>query len=894
MNRNLKIIFIFLGFVIPYLLIFRVFFKNGSLAFGDAPFFIPENLKELFNFPFTWNFRHDNFGSPQFYILWLYLPTYVYGILNHYLGISNDILIRLIFYFPATILAIFGTWKFIGKFNQNIYGKFLGSFLYGFNTYFLMLIDGGQVGVALAYGIFPLTVLAILNYLEKLNIRNYLFALFSFFLLLNIDLRVGFIAILFCLLTWIIISKTKKWTVLLTRFVILGLSILGLCLFWVLPTLLNFFSNNFVSMNTNDNFINLTNSFFLFQPHFPFNQFGKLSPTPFYFCFLLIIILGNLIFLSKFKKNEIKLILNFSLLFLLFVFISKGGSDPLGEIYIWIINNITGGIAFRDASKFYTPLILTGGVLLSFTISSFEKIFKNKILFIGITVLIYGYLLLLIYPAILGNLSGVLGQLNQTRDNDYQQIFNKLSQDQSFFRSLYIEEKPAKFYSTFEKSVISANSLYKERPFASMIVGKYDLYNFLHNRQLKQWFNLLGIKYIFVPENERKKILTTEEKIEKQKFLNFIDGISLLNKINWHLSFSGYINNEIMPHIFAQKKVFFVVGGEDIYNSLLNIKNFNLSNQGFVFLEQGKVNPEDLQKIDPEDMLLIFINKNNNDLLMSFFQEKMISINNALENQWKFRSSEEYLAWKYDLLLNDIESYEFDYGKGVAFSTVINEKIKFKLNVSQDDNYYLSLRYTNATSSAGIKVSLIGKEYDLLNETPQMFKWSILGPLSLKKGEVSLEMINKGGFVMINTLGIIPKNDFLKKEQMINNLINKTKIIYLKENENISEIIPYLQANYLPVDYNQVNPTKYSVRNLSKNAKWLVFSDHYDRRWQVNGNLNFPFYSMINGFYLKNTSSDFDLNFSPQKDVKTGIILSLVTLISIIVNVVYIKWRKND
>lgn len=893
MNRNLKIIFIFLGFAIPYLLIFKVFFKDGSLAFGDAPFFTPENLKELFNFPFIWNFRHNNFGTSQYPILWLYLPTYVYGFLNHFLNLGNDFLIRAVFYFPATILAIVGAWKFIGKFNQNIYGKFIGSFLYAFNTYFLMLIDGGQVGVVLAYGIFPFTSLNLLNYLEEINLKKYLFSLISIFVLLNVDLRIGLIAILLSFFLWLIVTGTRKWIRLLFKLFLMGLSILGLSLFWVLPTLLNFSSNNFISVGINDNFINLTNSFFLFQSHFPLNQFGKLSPTPFYFCFLLMIILGNLFFLPKFKKIESKLILNFSLLFLLFVFISKGGSNPLGEIYIWAINNMIGGVAFRDASKFYIPLILISGVLLSFTISSFEKIFKNTILLIGIIILIYGYLLLLIYPAILGNLSGVLSQLNQTKENDYQQIFNKLNQEQTFFRSLYIEEKPAKFYGTFEKPVISANTLYKERPFASMIVGKYDLYNFFHNQQLKQWFNLLGIKYVFFPENERKKILTTKEKIERQKFLSFVDEKISFNKINWQLSFPGYINNESMPHIFAQKKAFFIIGGEDIYNLFLKIPNFKLQNQGFIFLEDGKTEPSNLQKIDPEDMLLIFFNKNNNDLLMSFFQKEMISINKALENQWKFRSSEEYLAWKYDLLVNEIESYEFDYGKGVAFSTVTNEKIKFNLNVPQSDNYYLTIRYTNATLSAGIKVFLADKEYDLLNKVPQKFKWNILGPLNLKKGELSLEIINKGGFVMVNTLGIISESNFLEKKQTINNLINKIKVIYLKEDKDMSEMTPYLQENYLPVDYKQIDPTKYSIRNLSKNIKWLVFSDHYDREWQINNDLNFPFYSMINGFYMKNTPSNFDLNFSPQKDVKTGIILSLITIVFIVGGIIYIKWRKK-
>lgn len=892
MNKNFKLVFIFLGFLIPYLLVYKSFFLNGSLAFGDAPFFAPENLKELFNLPFTWNFRNDNFGSSQFYILWLYLPTYLYGILNHYLNFNNDILIRLIFYFPATILAILGSWKFIGKFNQNLYGKFLGSFLYGFNTYFLLLVDGGQVGISLAYGLFPFIVLFTLNYLQETNIKKFFYALFSLFILLNIDIRIGLISLLLSLLIWMVLTKNKEWLKLLRNLCLLGLSILGLCSYWIYPTLLNYSSSSFPSLVTNNNSITLLNSFFIFQPHFPLNQFGKLFPTPFYFCLLPVFILGNLIFLSKFKKTESKTILYFSLLFFLFVFISKGSNDPMGNILSWIVNHIPAGAAFRDTSKFYIPLILIGGLLLSFTISGLEKIIKNKFKWDIFILIVYGYLMILILSALSGSLNGVLGKINIIRDADYLIISNKINQNQDFFRSLYIEEKPAKFFGTFEKPVISGNSLYIERPFASMIIGKYDLYNFFHNQQLKQWFNLLGIKYIFFPENERKKILSNKEKKERQIFLNFVDKTLSYNKLNWGLSFPGYVNSEIMPHIFGQKKSLFIVGDENIYQTLFKDSGFKLQNQGLIFLEDGKNNPESLQKINPEDMTLIFFKKNNDDLLMSYFQKEMLSLDKNIESQWKFRNYEDYLTWKYDLLLNGIESSEFDYGKGVIFSTIANEKIKLKVDVPQTDNYYLSVRYTNSTSSAGLMVSLSNQEYNLINKIPQQFKWSILGPFRLNKGKLPLELTNKNGFVMLNTLVIISEKNLEGKEKEMNNLLNKTKAIYLNDNNDISKIVPLIKDNYLSIDYKQIDPTKYSISNLPKGIKWLIFSDHYNKNWQINNSLNFPFYSMINGFYIENTPSNFDLDYSPQKDVNVGIKFSLLSLGIICAISIYLRKRQ--
>jgi len=44
MKNNIKLLVILLGFVVPYILIYRAFFVSGPLAFGDAPYFYPEKV----------------------------------------------------------------------------------------------------------------------------------------------------------------------------------------------------------------------------------------------------------------------------------------------------------------------------------------------------------------------------------------------------------------------------------------------------------------------------------------------------------------------------------------------------------------------------------------------------------------------------------------------------------------------------------------------------------------------------------------------------------------------------------------------------------------------------------------------------------------------------------
>lgn len=884
MSKNLKWTLVLLGFVAPFLLIYKAFFLQGSLAFGDAPFFAPENLKELFNLPFLWNVRHDNFGSTQYHILWLYLPTYIYGVLNYVLGLGNDLLIRIVFYFPATVLAIIGSWQFIGRFNQNIWGRFLGSLLYGFNTYFLMLIDGGQVGVALSYGLFPIAAVSVLSYLKNLNIKNYLLALLALFALVSVDIRIALILILFVGVIGMVEGIRERRAEILKGASILGLSILGLSSYWIMPAVSSLRElGGLGELSSGTNFISLSNSLFLFQPHFPLNQFGKIVPTPFYFVLLLPLILGSLILKSK-NYLQRKVILKFTLLFLFLAFFAKGGSEPFGMIYYWFVN-LPGGVAFRDSSKFYIPLILTGGLLLSLTIDSLGKLTRRKMISGVIISGIYIYLLALIYPALFGNLSGALGGSGRIRENDYQKVTSYLQGDQGFGRSLWFEEKPSLFYGSWEKPALSANTLYKDRPFASMIVGKYDFFNYVYSPQFCQWLELLGIKYVLLPENERKKIVDEKEKRYRQELVSRVTENSCLSSSKTSTSFPVYQTSQNMPQIFAQKKAVLVVGGEGVYDRLVKDSNFTLSKQGFIFAEEGKTDLNTLSGLDPESLTILFYDKNLLDLQMGYFTKKMVSPGKAEKQQWKVYGSNDYLVWKYELLKNDINTREFDFGKGVALSSVAGEKIQFKLPTFGYGNYYLAVRFTNSLGGkVGVKTS--GQEFKLMNENPDNFKWGLLGPVSVNENYLEVEVTNEGSFALLNVLALIPEDQFQGSGNQAKELMSRYKTVFLKsDQEDSGNWGDWGVSNTAAINYKQVNPTQYQLTNLPNKPGWIVFSDHFDPGWtfaESQSKVHVPLYSMINGFYFDGKSQELTLSYFPQGKVELSVKISLLSAGAII------------
>ena len=215
MVAKFKLLFL-LGLLVPTLVVFKALFVPGTAVWGDAPYFWPEFIKAFPFEPNAWVGWGNNFGGLN-QTLWLAPLMILYKLLNLAFGFNNDILIRLVFYFPAITLALLTPIFFARSLGLSKTAQFFASFFYVFNTYFLLLIDGGQVGVALAYGLFPLVLLFLRQLTTKPSFKNFLIALVSLSTLFSFDPRVGLI-VTFSVVVWNLIEAlTIKNYALLTN-----------------------------------------------------------------------------------------------------------------------------------------------------------------------------------------------------------------------------------------------------------------------------------------------------------------------------------------------------------------------------------------------------------------------------------------------------------------------------------------------------------------------------------------------------------------------------------------------------------------------------------------------------------------------------------------------------
>ncbi len=610
------------------LLVFKEVFI-GSIYWGDSPFFYPEEIAEFFSRPMVWTSQGNNFGGINL-VLWLSPLMLLWKFLGP----------QLLFIIPSIILSLIGPillTRYL-KFSKAV--QFFSAAVYAFNTYFLLLIDGGQLGVSLAYGFFPLTVLALKRLIDKPSFKGFYLALTFLFLNGLADPRIAILAPL-AVAVW----NFKKIKELLV-FIPLGLSWVLLNAFWLYPFLTNK-GQTLLPSNIDVDIVKFFNPLLLFSPHWPDNLFGKVNTPPLYFLGIpFLIFIG--VFLSR-KKGDLDLLFSYLIFSFLSVF-------PIGTI-------------FRDSTKFFIPVMLFAGMLIGKTV----EVLKKK----SVAVLVFLYLLFLVHPTILGKMNFVLS--NRSHSNDFTKIYENLKNEEGFFRSLWFPERHPLAFGTEAKPAVDARELSKFLPFASINAGE-DPFNFLNNEDFIENFRSLGIKYLILSGNPREIAKTPDEKKNWDSLVSLLDETKALEKVDWGTNIPIYKVAETKPHLFSVEKLIGVVGP-------------NLSAKyPAVYFEDGKWDPRSLQNKASDSIKLFFNGKDEIDLAMSFLQKYFYFPGNASTSQWATYANKEYLKYKYQLLTRGVAFSDLDYGGGIAFSTQTGEEIGFKFEVPEDGNYIMAVR----------------------------------------------------------------------------------------------------------------------------------------------------------------------------------------------------------
>lgn len=846
MKKILASTIFYILLLIPAVIVFRNFFLSGPLAWGDAPHYYPEEASELFSVPLAWTNRGEVFGEPNLF-LWLWPLMTLYGALSKLAGLGNDLIIRILFFFPSVILSFIGPALLTRYLKLPKVVSFFASLIYTFNTYFLLLIDGGQVGVALSYGLFPFALLFLKKLIDKADIKNFFLALIVVLLGSIADPRVMLISFL-TLIIWTLVeaASQKKFAYLknLIYLAPLGIAWLGANSFWIYPLLKNSIEAQSLGV-TELRLVSLINPLFLFSPHWPTNVFGKIFPPQFYF-----IVIPLLIFSGLFKKSRQGLI--FAFVFLAFSFLAKGSTPPLGSVYDWLIR-LPFGSAFRDSSKFFVPVVLFGGILIGQSLS----FIKNRW---GL-ILAYLFLLFLVHPAFSGQLNFVLS--NRTHSRDMQIIYENLRNEagQDFFRTAWFPEREPMVFETEESPAGDAKELANFRPFAGINAGE-DVFNFLNNEDFVQWFRVLGIKYLILSDDPRRPEKTAKEKEGWEEIVSLIENNKNLQRVNWGTQIPIYKVSDTYPRFFATKRLIAIVGPQ--------IPLKNSPPPPAVYFEDGRLIPKELEAVDADSLMVVFNQKDKVDLMMSFLQGRFVSPYESSKSQWAIYYSEELLKYKYELLIRGVDFSDFDYGRGIAFSTNKEEELEFNFEVPQEGEYLFAARVMDPKEQITLK-------------------WEISQPMSLSKGNHKRIVKNTKGFEILNVVALIPKKEWNEAQELTENFLNRFSTL---DSKNLDKLV---EEDFQQVSSGKIGSSKYKF-SIPEGYNWLIFTDSYHRLWKAEiDSQNFdsyPVYSMVNGFYTHG-GKDIEIEFKGQENLKKGIAVSAFSILGITLGFLFFIYYKR-
>lgn len=928
MAKRLKKFFPLLVLLLLIFWIFKSWFSWQPIAARDWFFLYPQNLKDRPWFPEIWGHRGwGGMGRVKPYNWSFFYSHGVVKILSS-LGLAWPVIEKLIWYWPYFPLAIFSSvFLFKTLFPKNKFW-FLAPFLFLLNTFSLIITSGGQMGVALAGALSPLTIALLIRGINlPLTARRRLIIALVFAFQLMLDPRVFYLTLLTSGFYFIFhfLTAAESKTKLLKKYFQTGLFLggvsLGLNFFWILPVVLirgpllpaTYGESGWVQFLS---FARFSGALSLLHPFWPENIFGKTYFFKPAFLLFPILAFSSLLFLKNLKpktgKNRTSRLLgNRAILFFSFLaiggaFLAKGSNPPFGEVYLGFFKNFPGFNMFRDPIKFYLLVAWSYALLIPvgvagiyqflgslsdhFPKKSWPKIVKGKILANVFLLSLAGCFLLILKPVFLSEMKGTLERVKVPKD--YQRLADFLSQDNSFGRSLWLPRRQTFGFSSSTHPPVWAeafiSAVRERRPFSSLLVDKYDSLSYLRHPAAREIFKILGLKYAIVPLDFREEIFLKNREYDPQQFqrrITALDQVSWLKKLEATLEIGLYQADFEARRFFPAKSTFFVVGADDFYATVSAWPKVKLSDYSFYFLEQNLGEKPKPQKGD----FLVLNQKTKEDLTLSFLNQE------ETHSFYPFLKEKEFFGWEAIDLVNStrtvgLGNIGFDFGQNMVLSREGGVFV-FPFEVSQEGDYEIWMRVLANHLGGELQLTLnSGRRIKILTQEPEDgFVWKRLGNgFSLSQGGHRLEIKNRRGLNALNLLAVLPKEKLEEYQKKAEEYLQGAEVLSFSGDREAGIPEEILEKSLPQIDSQRLGTSRYLVN--VKNAQepfWLIFSETFHPLWQVHLDQEkiapIKVFNLINAFYIPQTGDfEFEVEFEAQKHVYWGLLGSGLTALFIL------------
>lgn len=635
---------------LPYLLVLLViaivshlqwFNLFSVITWGDW-YYWPSSIVGHLIYSWTNWINFFDLGYPNVQINFLFFKS-IWSLLFT-VGVGYDVSSKLTFFIPIAVLSFFSPYLLSFKISRNKNISFIAAIYYGTITYGLFV----QPPIQFVYALAPLIVFLFLEAIRKENFLNWILFSLVFWIGVVYEPRMTIIVSFVLFILFIFIIKPRK-----KLFLYICLSILiemGLNAFWIVPTFLGDTLRSISLITSRDIFGNslfdISHSFtiynWLWTGGYPNKEFVQQGISFYFWMFPFIVFLP---FLFRNIKNK-TLLITFSLISLIGIFLSKQSALPFVGIYEYLYKHLPGFSFFREASKFY--LLISLGYLGLITISLVEIKKKSIKAFFIIGIILLSASLYNLKPLI----TGEMGTLFVSREipKDYSILGKFINSNDNYFRTLWVpiysrwsmfsENHPEIAFSNLIDS--SWSSLIK-RSNPSYTDGKL-FTNLLKQKNINNLLSQSSIKYVVIPLEDNKnddnffKIYGVDKNLAEKEIKKnpFYKQINIGTK-----EVTIFETNSYKPHIYSTeeketiaktivyKEVSYKVISPNTYRIILtNVKNQFYINFSESFSRQWKLRIGNYNRLSTLFMKNYSLNEKNhmqNDsTLNSFFLDPKI------------------------------------------------------------------------------------------------------------------------------------------------------------------------------------------------------------------------------------------------------------------------------
>lgn len=434
---------------------YHVWLASGLITAGDFPSFTRASLLDALPFPSIWDTSLST-GSYNIVQAISYPALWLQGILAS-LHLEWTLSERLLWIFPAIAVPSASTYALaLLLFRRHLVACVAALYMVT-NSYMFVLYEGGQFGVALAFGCMPLALWAYLRGQQHGGISRYMLTGLVMSIQTIFDIRSTYmtlgILLLYGLFSCIDVLADARARSLRQALLACGLphltmalmTLICLQLWWLLPAL--FVRAPALPAGYGDvtgvlplSHMQIDNGLALFHPFWFANNLRIYPINPFFWCIPL------LIFALLLRRRYDRQVLFLLSLSLLAIFLVKGANGPADGVYPWLFTHLPGFSTFRDPSRFYQPLVLAYALLLGLAASVWYQRMTagmsawrrlSMLASLGLFLLVAGFPA---YPALVGQARGALTINN--RPVDYTRFNDFIDRQPGFFRVLWAPARP--------------------------------------------------------------------------------------------------------------------------------------------------------------------------------------------------------------------------------------------------------------------------------------------------------------------------------------------------------------------------------------------------------------------------------------------------------------------